>query len=112
MQSSSQLSDYYMGFYIHSCPKMRYKGRLQSSFLLCPEVYSWHLLTDELREKLDKSKYTRFNDNPDAIDADLFDETRDLNSVSLLVDCKYMTSYEDHFKKVLLTNVLNHRRPF
>lgn len=40
------LKYYYMGFYIHSCPKMRYKGRLTPSYLLCPEVYTWHLLTD------------------------------------------------------------------
>lgn len=41
-----QLNEYYMGFYIHSCPKMRYKGKLQPSFLLCPEVYTWHPLND------------------------------------------------------------------
>lgn len=37
---------YYMGFYIHSCPKMRYKGKLSSSYLLCPETYTWHPLND------------------------------------------------------------------
>lgn len=42
----SELSEYYMGFYIHSCPKMRYKAKLQPSYLLCPEVYTWHLLND------------------------------------------------------------------
>lgn len=35
-----------MGFYIHSCPKMRYKGKLSGSYLLCPETYTWHALTD------------------------------------------------------------------
>lgn len=43
------LKYYYMGFYIHSCPKMKYKGKLNPSYLLCPETYSWHLL--------DESKY-------------------------------------------------------
>lgn len=41
-----ELTEYYMGFYIHSCPKMRYKGKLQPSYLLCPEIYTWHLLDD------------------------------------------------------------------
>ena len=33
---------YYMGFYIHSCVKMRYKGNINSSYLLCPETYLFH----------------------------------------------------------------------
>lgn len=45
-QSCEGISEYYMGFYIHSCPKMRYKGRLKPSYLLCPEIYTWHLLDD------------------------------------------------------------------
>ncbi|KAI8038522.1 hypothetical protein M5D96_008422 [Drosophila gunungcola] len=40
------LKYYYMGFYIHSCPKMRYKGKLSASYLLCPETYEWLPLTD------------------------------------------------------------------
>jgi len=32
---------YYMGFYIHSCPKMRYKGEYFPSELLCPTTYTW-----------------------------------------------------------------------
>lgn len=40
------LKYYYMGFYIHSCPKMRYKGKLSASYLLCPETYVWVPLTD------------------------------------------------------------------
>lgn len=42
----NSLSEYYMGFYIHTCQKMRYKGRLYPSFLLCSEAYTWHLLND------------------------------------------------------------------
>lgn len=45
-ENCENLSEYYMGFYIQSCPKMRYKGKLQPSYLLCPEVYTWHLLND------------------------------------------------------------------
>ncbi|KAL5010842.1 hypothetical protein ScPMuIL_013147 [Solemya velum] len=55
----SNILYYYMGFYIHSCPKMRYKGHYFPSFLTCPEVYSWHSM-EECKPKLDKNKYSRF----------------------------------------------------
>lgn len=48
---------YYMGYYIHSCAKMRYKGRYEPSYILDPESLDWHRLDDEFRHKLDKRKY-------------------------------------------------------
>lgn len=63
------LSNYYMGFYIHSCPKMRYKGKLVPSYLLCPEAYTWHLLDDAIRNRLEANKYQRFNPDPTVQDA-------------------------------------------
>ncbi|KAL3997500.1 Arginine-tRNA-protein transferase C terminus family protein [Acanthocheilonema viteae] len=36
-----QLHYYYMGFYIHSCQKMRYKGRFHPSYLLCDRSFTW-----------------------------------------------------------------------
>ncbi|KAJ3236567.1 Arginyl-tRNA--protein transferase 1 [Chytriomyces hyalinus] len=36
------LQYYYMGYYIHSCPKMRYKAQFKPSELLCPKMYTWH----------------------------------------------------------------------
>lgn len=59
-----------MGFYIHSCPKMRYKGRLSASYLLCPETYTWHVLDEKVSQLLDESKYLRLNRDLQAIDAD------------------------------------------
>jgi len=56
------LTNYYMGFYIHSCVKMRYKGSFTPSFLLCPETYTWKLLDDAVRNKLTLQKYSRLND--------------------------------------------------
>eukprot|EP00698_Gefionella_okellyi_P011309 TRINITY_DN2977_c0_g1_i2.p1 TRINITY_DN2977_c0_g1~~TRINITY_DN2977_c0_g1_i2.p1 ORF type:complete len:398 (+),score=35.95 TRINITY_DN2977_c0_g1_i2:55-1248(+) len=32
---------YYMGYYIHTCPKMLYKGAYEPSDLLCPETFQW-----------------------------------------------------------------------
>jgi arginine-tRNA-protein transferase len=60
-QSHPDIRYYYMGFYIHSCPKMRYKGSFSPSYLLCPEVYTWHLLDDHIRAELTVTKYTRLN---------------------------------------------------
>ncbi|KAK6639085.1 hypothetical protein RUM43_007355 [Polyplax serrata] len=68
---SSQLPDlnyYYMGFYIHSCVKMKYKAAYKPSFLLCPEVYTWHPILDCI-PKLNLKKYTRFNEDLTAVDS-------------------------------------------
>lgn len=92
----NNLSEYYMGFYIHSCPKMRYKGKLEPSYLLCPEVYTWHLLTDDVRTKLNASKYSRINPDENAQDVNRFIPANDLNDVRLLVSCKYARVYGDY----------------
>ncbi|KAG8706630.1 Arginyl-tRNA--protein transferase 1 [Ceratobasidium sp. 395] len=51
----------YMGFYIHTCPKMKYKGEYDPSYLLDPESYTWHPLKDCI-PLLDKHKYITFNE--------------------------------------------------
>ncbi|XP_014285261.1 arginyl-tRNA--protein transferase 1 isoform X1 [Halyomorpha halys] len=65
-KQSPELCYYYMGYYIHSCPKMRYKSRYNPSKLLCPEVYTWHPIAD-CQSKLNNEKYARFNEDPNAI---------------------------------------------
>jgi len=62
-KTCSSLTYYYMGFYIHSCPKMRYKGQYKPSDLLDPEGGGWVPLEDCI-PKLETSKYTRFTNNP------------------------------------------------
>lgn len=64
-----------MGFYIHSCPKMRYKGNYSPSYLLCPETFEWFPLIDCV-EKLDCEKYSRLNSNIDTIDVNEFKENQ------------------------------------
>ncbi|XP_059028977.1 arginyl-tRNA--protein transferase 1 isoform X5 [Mustela lutreola] len=66
-QKTSQLSYYYMGFYIHSCPKMKYKGQYRPSDLLCPETYVW-VPIEQCLSLLENSKYCRFNQDPEAVD--------------------------------------------
>ncbi|CAL1682932.1 unnamed protein product [Lasius platythorax] len=66
---ASDLKYYYMGFYIHTCPKMRYKAKMRPSKLLCPQTYMWCDIEPCLT-KLDNQKYSRFNDDLNAIDED------------------------------------------
>lgn len=60
------LKYYYMGFYIHSCQKMRYKAGIKPSKLLCPETYVWCDI-DKCLPKLDESKYSRLNDDSNVV---------------------------------------------
>ena len=48
---------YYMGYYIHSCTKMRYKGDYKPQHVLDPESYEWNPLDGELKSLLDKKAY-------------------------------------------------------
>ncbi|KAM4031439.1 arginyl-tRNA--protein transferase 1 isoform 3-T3 [Anomaloglossus baeobatrachus] len=79
-KSVSDLCYYYMGFYIHNCPKMRYKGQYKPSQLLCPESYFW-VPIEKCLPLLESSKYSRFNGNPKEGDKDHLSE---LNRVRVL----------------------------
>jgi len=50
---------YYMGFYIESCKKMKYKGDFHPSELLCPASYVWVPLDDIMPYK-DQHRFTNF----------------------------------------------------
>ncbi|ERN09771.1 hypothetical protein AMTR_s00029p00239110 [Amborella trichopoda] len=55
------LQYYYLGYYIHSCPKMRYKAAYCPSELLCPLRYGWvpfHIA----KPLLDKKPYVVLSD--------------------------------------------------
>ncbi|XP_022208061.2 arginyl-tRNA--protein transferase 1 isoform X2 [Nilaparvata lugens] len=82
-QTVHELKFYYMGFYIDSCPKMRYKARYKPSFLLCPEVYSWHPVEAALI-KLKKSKYSRLNDDEQAVDPH---SQLDIEAIPVVYNC-------------------------
>ncbi|KAJ3311652.1 Arginyl-tRNA--protein transferase 1 [Blyttiomyces sp. JEL0837] len=55
-----ELRYYYMGFYIHSCPKMRYKAQFKPSDLACPETYEW-VPVDKCIPLLDQHKVARLS---------------------------------------------------
>lgn len=50
------LQYYYLGYYIHSCSKMRYKAAYRPSELLCPLRYEW-VPFENAKPVLDKSPY-------------------------------------------------------
>ncbi|XP_077238710.1 arginyl-tRNA--protein transferase 2-like isoform X2 [Tasmannia lanceolata] len=57
----SSLQYYYLGYYIQSCSKMRYKASYRPSELLCPLRYQW-VPFDIARPLLDKKPYTILSD--------------------------------------------------
>ncbi|XP_006813302.1 arginyl-tRNA--protein transferase 1-like [Saccoglossus kowalevskii] len=61
-KKAPSLKYYYMGYYIHTCPKMRYKGQYYPSFLLCPEAYTWVTL-EKCTPKLDVTPYAKLDDS-------------------------------------------------
>lgn len=48
---------YYMGYYIHPCTKMRYKGEYKPQHVLDPETNQWNPLEPEIRQLLDNKKF-------------------------------------------------------
>ena len=63
-KSNPSFHYYYMGYYVHSCPKMNYKGQYTPSFLACPETYRW-VPIEKCKEKLNAAKYCRFEEDPE-----------------------------------------------
>ncbi|KZF20022.1 arginine-tRNA-protein transferase 1 [Xylona heveae TC161] len=48
---------YYMGFYIHSCIKMRYKADYRPQYILDPETFAWTPLDDDMKKRLETRRY-------------------------------------------------------
>uniref|UniRef100_A0A915J9Y0 2-(3-amino-3-carboxypropyl)histidine synthase subunit 2 n=1 Tax=Romanomermis culicivorax TaxID=13658 RepID=A0A915J9Y0_ROMCU len=60
---------YYLGFYLHDNPKMKYKGRYAPSYLLCPETFTWQPI-EQCLPLLDAKKFCRLNQDLSKIDTD------------------------------------------
>lgn len=50
---------YHLGYYVHNCQKMRYKGQFSASELLCPVTMMWTALDDRVRHLLDTQLFVR-----------------------------------------------------
>jgi len=68
-ETCPSISWYYLGFYIHSCPKMSYKAQYKPSYLSCPESFRWSPIADSL-PKLDQSKFSRLESSGTVCDED------------------------------------------
>ncbi|XP_074308154.1 arginyl-tRNA--protein transferase 2-like isoform X2 [Silene latifolia] len=60
-RDSSSLQYYYLGYYIHSCPKMSYKAAYHPSELLCPLRYEW-VPYIFVKSVLDQTRYAVLSD--------------------------------------------------
>ncbi|KAJ6008437.1 arginine-tRNA-protein transferase [Penicillium herquei] len=82
---------YYMGYYIHSCQKMRYKGNYRPQYILDPESNSWDPLDGELTEKLDQRPYVSLSrdrsssdeSKPTPLDSDVNEEELSLFALNM-----------------------------
>lgn len=75
----------YLGYYIHSCPKMRYKAQYEPSQLLCPETSTWVPYV-QVKPKLDQHKYCKFASDDTPLDVERQPSNDvDLSGILLLV---------------------------
>lgn len=67
-----EMQSLYMGFYIYSCQKMRYKGEYSPSYLADPETYEWFHL-EECVQLLQNFRYACFSKPEHCIDSEASD---------------------------------------
>ncbi|KAJ5478768.1 hypothetical protein N7530_004277 [Penicillium desertorum] len=80
----NQYMYYYMGYYIHSCQKMRYKANFRPQYILDPESGDWDPLDGEMTEKLNSRSYVSLSRDRASSPAPLAPEIDvDLEEVSL-----------------------------
>lgn len=60
---SSSIDYYFMGFYVQTCQKMKYKAEYAPSQLLCPVTYSYTYLTNKVIDLIDKTKGSKLIEN-------------------------------------------------
>ena len=55
-----------IGFYIHTCPKMKYKGQFHPTYFLDPENNDWSLLDEQVKKVMAEKLYCSPS-KPDAV---------------------------------------------
>ncbi|KAK2466134.1 hypothetical protein APHAL10511_001776 [Amanita phalloides] len=78
---ASEMGYLYMGFYIYSCQKMRYKGEYSPSYLADPVTYQWYPLKDCI-PLMEKYRYACFSDPSQSIEGDTAPDDDSYPSVS------------------------------
>ncbi|PRP81008.1 hypothetical protein PROFUN_11160 [Planoprotostelium fungivorum] len=77
------LHHYYMGYYIQTCPKMKYKGQYKPSELLCPYSLTWQPLS-QVVQLIEREPHAKLSDVPDFVmDESEIEETK--KNVTLLL---------------------------
>lgn len=66
---------YYMGYYIHSCLKMRYKGDYKTQYVLDNDTLEWNPLDEELKDLMDKRSWVSMS-RERKIEAEVEEEER------------------------------------
>lgn len=61
---AADLRYYYLGYYIHTCPKMAYKAEYAPSELLCPQRQVWVEINNTVLQALDRTPYVVLSDLP------------------------------------------------
>eukprot|EP00062_Callorhinchus_milii_P011221 gi/632956956/ref/XP_007894218.1/ PREDICTED: arginyl-tRNA--protein transferase 1-like isoform X2 [Callorhinchus milii] len=64
-KKAPRMKYYYLGPYVHSCIKVKYKLQYQPAELLCPVTGRW-VFAEKCLSKLEESKYTRLYEREDA----------------------------------------------
>lgn len=62
LKAMSKVAHYYMGFYIHTCQKMKYKAMYRPSQVLDCDSNTWHNLTD-VTKALDAKRFFDWSDD-------------------------------------------------
>lgn len=70
---------WYPGFYIHSCPKMKYKIDYGPQYILDPDTLDWRLLDKTILDILGRGTYTSFST---ALGEDVFDNSEGHSAAS------------------------------
>lgn len=87
-QRNPSLQYYYMGYYVHDCPKMNYKRHYNSAYLLCLETYDYVPLA-ACRKKLDVAKVCRFSDSTKPRETFTDEDVEDVLVVCQERRCRY-----------------------
>ncbi|TEB30156.1 arginine-tRNA-protein transferase 1 [Coprinellus micaceus] len=82
----------YLGYYVYSCRKMRYKGEYSPSFLADPETYAWYPL-ETCIPLLEKNRYACFSDPSHCIEDEALElpdspepDLNDLEDICVIVN--------------------------
>ncbi len=79
---------YYMGYYIHSCAKMKYKNDYRPQHVLDLETFGWDPLDDEVKAAMDELKYvsvSRLRESKNTSQEPVMDEADEIEQTNSIV---------------------------